>query len=114
MQDLPGLIIVITDGHRARIVRPGPDNTLHTTQTVDFATDTGSQNRPEDQASGTAPRRRRRRPARGRSSRDSGSHSEPEQLPFARLLAARLSEDVAVDLFSDLVLVGPRRMLSDL
>ena len=109
MSDLPGLIIVITDGRRVRFVRPGPDNALHTTQTVEFAAGTTDPSRSDGQPKPATTRRPRARRRPGQAS----ASGEPHQLPFAHRLAGRLAEDFAVDRFTDLVLVAPADVLRD-
>jgi hypothetical protein len=83
MVGLAGLYFVLADSDRARFVRQGIDNGLHTIETIDATTV--------------------RRPARRRSARN-----------FPRFLAARLAEDFAADVFTDLVLVGTQEVLDTL
>jgi hypothetical protein len=84
MVDITGLYFVITDGVRARFVRPGPDSRLHTIRVV-------------SQADLCEQGKRGTRPVR-----------------FARRLARRLNEDFAVDLFRFFVLLAPPRVLKEL
>src|SRR6266700_5735540 len=83
MVGIAGLFFVIASRDRARFIRQGGDNGLHTIETVDVM----SVRRP----------RRRRNPRR-----------------FLPLLAERIAEDFAADLFTDLVLVGTPEVLAEL
>jgi len=89
MVEMAGLYFVIADDNRARFVRTGPDELPHTIQTVDVT----NLIKP-------------------------GTHApDPDELAhvrFARLLAARISEDFAADVFTALVLIAPRPMLREL
>jgi hypothetical protein len=88
MVDIAGLYFVIADAERARFVRPGPDNRLHTIQMVDRTTVRKSNDEPGP-ASNVAD-------------------------PFTSLLVERVNDDFAVDLFSQLVIVAPALILADL
>jgi hypothetical protein len=92
MPDIPGLFFVIACEKQARFVRPDQDNGLHTVFAVDF----------------TILGKRDVAPA--------GPRDPPDWQPiaFARLLAMRISEDFAVDLFTHLVLVAPPHVLHEL
>jgi protein required for attachment to host cells len=89
MVGTPGLYFVLACDDRARFVRPDPDNGLHTVGAVDFATLSKNNIDPLDPI-------------------------ELEAITFARLLAMRINEDFAVDLFTHLVLVAPPRLLNEL
>ncbi len=131
MDDLAGLVFVLTDGHRARYIRPGPDNAPHTIVVVDLAAaDSPAYNRPgrarsrmptvlskawarmvavvgpQRFASNTGPP--------GTCGNASSGAPEHAQIPWTHLLAARLAEEFAVDLFTCLVLVAPAYVLRDL
>lgn len=90
-----GLYFVIVNNDRARFVRPGPDNRLHTIKTVDRAV---LRKRDNDLARVTT--------ARG--------PPVPDHVRFVHLVAERIKEDLAVDLFDHLVLVAPPEVLHDL
>jgi hypothetical protein len=92
MEGIPGLYFVIARGDLARFVRPDPDNGLHTVGLVDLAT--LQQNSVDPSDPNGSPRL--------------------EQTPFAFLLARRIAEDLAVDLFTHLVLVAPSPVLQEL
>jgi hypothetical protein len=92
MVEIAGLYFVVANANRARFVRPGPDNRLHTIKVVDDA-------------------------AVGK--RDDEAPEEPNPnvlvgLSFARLLARRISDDQAADLFTHLVIVAPPIVLDEL
>lgn len=99
MVGIPGLYFVIAGDDRARFVRPDPKNSLHTIVVVDFTT---LRKRDDDASAGPAFR--------------TGSPDQHglEQIRFVRLLAARIKEDFAADLFSHLVVVAPPHVLRDL
>jgi hypothetical protein len=89
---IPGLYFVIARADRARFVRPDPYNGLHTVGVVDL--ETLRQN-------------------------DFGANGAcdppgPAQIRFVPRLAGRIDEDLAVDLFTHLVLVGPPDVLQEL
>jgi protein required for attachment to host cells len=92
MDRIPGLYFVIARNDRARFVRPDPEDSLHTVGFVDL------------------PALRDNRTDR------SEPHGPPaaDQHCFAPLLAKRIGEDLAVDLFTDLVLVAPPDVLQEL
>ena len=92
MVGIPGLYFVIARGDQARFVRPDPDNGLHTVGVADL--ETLRQNDPEA----------------------NGACGSPglTQIRFAPRLARRISEDLAVDLFTHLVLVAPPPLLQEL
>jgi protein required for attachment to host cells len=96
MVSIPGLFFVLAADGRARFVRPDPENGLHTIEVVDFA---GPRQRDDDPSAGPVART------------DPPGPHESEPGRFARLLAPRLDEDFAVDLFSHLVLVAPPDVL---
>ncbi len=92
MVEMAGLYFVIAGDNRARFIRTGPDELPHTIQTVDVT----NVIKPGHAPAG-AP------------------HSdESAQVRFTRLLAARISDDVAADVFTALVLIAPRPMLREL
>ena len=88
MVDIAGLYFVIADAERARFVRPGPDNRLHTIQVVDRTTI--------------------------RKSDDEQGPPGDAAHPFTNLLVERINDDFAVDLFSQLVIVAPPLILAEL
>jgi hypothetical protein len=87
MVGMDGIYFVIADADRARFVRPGPDGSLHTVARVDLDT-----------------------------VRERGGEPATPQPParFTALLAERLNEDFAVDLFVELVLVAEPDVLGEL
>src|SRR5580692_6669212 len=89
---IPGLYFVLACEDRARFVRPDQDNGLHTICAVDFITLGKHDVVPV------------------------GPRDPPrwQQIAFVRLLAMRINEDFAVDLFAQLVLVAPRHVLHEL
>jgi Protein required for attachment to host cells len=89
---IPGLYFVIARSDRARFVRPDPEDRLHTVGIVEPAT-----LRQNHVAASTA-----------------HGPSGLAHIRFAPLLARRISEDFAVDLFTDLVLVAPPDVLQEL
>jgi hypothetical protein len=88
MVDIAGLYFVIANAERARFVRPGPDNRLHTIQVVDRTT--------------------------VRKCGDAPGSADDAAVPFTSLLVERINEDSAVDLFSQLVIVASPPILSEL
>jgi protein required for attachment to host cells len=89
---IPGLFFVIACKNQARFVRPDQDNGLHTVLAANFTT-------------------------LGKHAVARAGPLDPpdwQQIAFARLLAMRISEDFAVDLFSHLVLVAPPHVLHEL
>jgi hypothetical protein len=92
MVSIPGLYFVIASSDQARFVRPDPENGLHTVSFVDLAT---VQRHEPDPAEPRAP-------------------PVPDQTGFLPLLARRIDEDLAVDLFTHLVLVAPAPVLQEL
>jgi protein required for attachment to host cells len=103
MVAIPGLYFVIANGELARFVRPDPENGLHTIEVANFTTvrkrDVRAAPDPVFESASPDPRDLDQR--RG-------------QRRFARLLAVRINEDFAVDLFSRLVLVAPPPVLDEL
>jgi len=105
------LCFVIADGGHARFVRPATDNALHTIEAIDSVS---VHKRDHDLVSD--------RPGR---SFESGSSSmrhaysprqdphEQEKVRFAHLVAARMNEESATGLFTDLVIVAPSSVLSE-
>ncbi len=87
MVGIPGLYFVIACDEFARFVRPDTDDGLHTIEVVDSS----SISDRDDLGGPAAPSAR-----------------------FARLLAAVIEEDLAVDLFTHLVLVAPPDLLREL
>ena len=92
MASIPGLYFVIARSDRARFVRPDPDNCLHTVGFVDL---TILRQNDVDATEPCGP---------------PGS----EQTRFLLLLARRLGEDLAADLFTHLVLVAQPCVLQEL
>jgi Bacterial archaeo-eukaryotic release factor family 12 len=92
MAQSSGLYFVIANGERARFVRPGQDDRLHTIVTVDAAA-----LNPRDSAPPAD-----RHAARG------------PPASFTRLLVERINEDCAADVFTNLVLVAPPDILREL
>jgi hypothetical protein len=92
MASIPGLYFVIARSDRARFVRPDPDNCLHTVGFADLTT------LRQNDVDATEPR----------------GPPGLEQTRFVPLLARRIAEDLAVDLFTHLVLVAPPRVLQEL
>jgi protein required for attachment to host cells len=93
MVGIEGLYFVIASTSRARFVRPAPDDSLHTVRVVDSITvggDSSGANAPDPNA----------------------MEIEPDR--FTRLLADRINDDFAVDLFAELVLVAAADVLNDL
>jgi len=92
MVGIEGLYFVIASTSRARFVRPGPDDNLHTVRVIDSIT------------------------VAGPGTRDTGKPVPPDADPdrFARLLAGRINDDFAVDLFAGLVLVAAAEVLTGL
>jgi protein required for attachment to host cells len=88
MVDIAGLYFVIADGERARFVRPGPDNRLHTIHIVDHTN--------------------------VRKSNDERGPASDAADPFTSLLVERINDDFAVDLFSHLVIVASPPILNEL
>jgi hypothetical protein len=91
MVEMAGLYFVIASLARARFVRMGQDDLPHTIQTVD----------PTNVIDAAAALNTR----------------DPNQLAhvrFARLLAARISDDFAADVFTALVLIAPWPVLREL
>lgn len=91
MVGIPGLYFVIACEDHARFVRPDPDNGLHTVEVVDLTTLHQGDGPATDPTFVTG----------------SPDPHEWQSVRFARLLAARIDEDFAVDLFSHMVLVAP-------
>jgi hypothetical protein len=89
MASVPGLYFVIASDVQARFVRPDPENGLHTVANIDLAT------LRRDDTNATEP-------------------PGPEELGFLPRLARRISEDLAVDLFTHLVMVAPPPVLQAL
>jgi hypothetical protein len=89
MVGIPGLYFVLACDDRARFVRPDPDNGLHTVGAVDFTTLSNNDVDPLDPI-------------------------DWKQITFGRLLATRVNEDFAVDLFTHLVLVAPPHVLDEM
>ncbi len=89
MVGIPGLYFVLACDHRARFVRPDPENALHTVGGAMLPTLCGRKADPTGL------------PSRG-----------PTR--FASCLARRINADFAVDLFTDLVLVAPPCVLDRL
>ncbi len=84
MVSSPGLYFVIAGKDQARLVRPDPDNGLHTVGLVT--------------AHATEPQ---------------GSLAS-DQTSLAPMLARRIREDLAADVFTDLVLIAPSPLLQAL
>jgi protein required for attachment to host cells len=97
-----GLYFVLADGRQARFVRQGADNSLHTVGMIDFVVPEPRDHDPPEDAANPG---------------DVSDHGEPavaHRARFAEMLAARIDEDYAVDLFIDLVLVAPSLLLREL
>jgi hypothetical protein len=92
MVSFPGLYFVIALDDEARFVRPDPENSLHTVGCVDLATLQQNNVDPTDP----------------------GGTSRLGHISFTPLLAERICEDLAVDLFTHLVLVAPSPVLQRL
>ena len=105
------LCIVIADGGHARLVRPAADNALHTFEAIDS---TSVHKHDRDLVSD--------RPGRSFESGQTARHaytprSDPHEMAkedFARLIAQRVNDDSAEDLFNELVVVAPAHVLSEL
>ncbi len=105
------LCFVIADGGHARFVQPATDNALHTIEAVDSMT---VHKRDHDLVSD--------RPGRSFESGSSTRHAyaarqdphEQEKVRFAHLIAARMNEGSATGLFTELVIVAPSSVLSEL
>lgn len=91
MVKIPGLYFVIANEHQARFVRPDPGNVPHTIRTVDAHAlrQPGVENA-------------------------AATWLKEAHVGFADALARVISEEFAVDLFSDLVLVAPAHLLHEL
>jgi protein required for attachment to host cells len=95
------LCFVIADGGHARFVRPAADNALHTFEAVDS---TDVHKRDQDLVSdregpGYTPRHDPHDMAKDR---------------FSHLVAQRINEDSAADVFNEIVVVAPSHVLSEL
>jgi protein required for attachment to host cells len=105
------LCFVIADGGHARFVRPAADNALHTFEAVDS---TSVHKRDHDLVSD--------RPGRSFESASVTRHAysprtdphEHEKERFAQLVARRINEDSAADVFNELVVVAPSQVLAEL
>jgi protein required for attachment to host cells len=105
------LCIVIADGGHARFVRPASDNALHTFEAVDS---TNVHKRDHDLVSD--------RPGRAFESGAAARHAyTPRTDPhdqakdqFVQLVAGRVNEDSAADVFNELVVVAPAHVLTEL
>jgi hypothetical protein len=95
MVEIAGLYFVIANENRARFVRAGPDKRPHTIQVVDHATLSKPTDPPDTEPAARDP-------------------TGPEPAAFTRLLAGRVDDDFAADLFSHLVLVAPSRVQAEL
>jgi hypothetical protein len=89
---ISGLYFVIARGDQARFVRPDPDNGLHTVGSADLA------NLRQNDLAAT----------------NTGDPPGLAQIRFGPRLARRINEDLAVDLFTHLVLVAPVPLLQEL
>lgn len=111
MPQLQKLCIVIADGGHARFVRPAADHALHTFEAVDSTT---VHKKDHDLVSD--------RPGRSFESGATGRHAysprhDPHELAkerFAQVVARRINEDAAAEVFNELVVVAPRHVLSEL
>ncbi len=105
------LCFVIADGGHARFVQPASDNGLHTIRAIDSAT---IHKRDHDLVSD--------RPGRSFESASTGRHAyaprhdphDQEKLRFAHLVAEKVNEEAAAELFDELVVVAPCAVLSEL
>ena len=105
------LCFVIADGGHARFVQPAQDNALRTIEAVDSAT---LHKRDHDLVSDRA--------GRSFESSSSARHAYTprhdahvqEKIRFAHLVAERITEESAADLFNELVIVAPSTVLSEL
>jgi len=93
MVNSPGLCFVVASESYARFVRPGPDNRLHTIRSVGRATGWNIS---------------------GQTNCASGSRDPSDHVSLSGLLAGRISEDFAVDMYIELVLVGPPTILQEI
>ena len=105
------LCFVIADGGHARFVRPATDNALHTFEAVDSTT---VHKRDQDLVSDS--------PGRAFESGTVARHAytprhDPHDMAkdrFAHAVARRINEDLAADVFNELVVVAPSHILSEL
>jgi hypothetical protein len=103
MVGIESLFFVIADIARARFVRPGPDNSLHTVRVVDSITVAHRDTGPE---AGTVP------PPDAGPDLGPNSGADSGLVRFASLLAQSINNDFAVDLFDGLVLVAEEEVLN--
>lgn len=105
------LCFVIADGGHARFLRPAVDNALHTFDALDAET---VHQRDHDLVSD--------RPGRSFESATPGRHAftsrtDPHEMAkerFSQTVGRRINEASAEDVFNELVVVAPSRVLSEL
>jgi protein required for attachment to host cells len=105
------LCFVIADGGHARFVRPASDNALHTFEAVDAVT---LHKHDRDLVSD--------RPGRSFESGATARHAytprtDPHEMAkdeFTRVVARKVNEDSAANVFNELVVVAPSHVLSEL